>query len=108
MTGPMVEERESAAPRSPEEKALARRHRRAAALAEAAGAGWKVWLVKIVLLGLIDALAVYGILVLFLQGQWIGAVIMAVVVVVLIVLVQLVQSIGDRLSRRLNKRLRHA
>jgi D-methionine transport system permease protein len=34
--------------------------------------------------------------------------VMAVVVVVLIVLVQLVQSIGDRLSRRLNKRLRHA
>ena len=34
--------------------------------------------------------------------------VMAVVVVVLILLVQLVQSIGDRLSRRLNKRLRQA
>ncbi|CAM5221651.1 DL-methionine transporter permease subunit [Bosea thiooxidans] len=34
--------------------------------------------------------------------------VMAVVVAVLIVLVQLVQSIGDRLARRLNKRLRHA
>ena len=34
--------------------------------------------------------------------------VMATVVVVLIVLVQLVQSGGDRLSRRLNKRLRHA
>ncbi len=34
--------------------------------------------------------------------------VMALVVVVLIVLVQLVQSTGDRLSRRLNKRLRHA
>ena len=33
--------------------------------------------------------------------------VMAMVVVVLIVLVQLVQSAGDRLSRRLNKRLRH-
>jgi D-methionine transport system permease protein len=33
--------------------------------------------------------------------------VMAMVVVVLIVLVQLVQSVGDRLSRRLNKRLRH-
>jgi len=32
---------------------------------------------------------------------------MATVVAVLIVLVQLVQSIGDRLARRLNKRLRH-
>jgi D-methionine transport system permease protein len=34
--------------------------------------------------------------------------VMAIVVAVLIVLVQLVQSIGDRLARRLNKRLRHA
>lgn len=34
--------------------------------------------------------------------------VMAVVVAVLIVLVQTVQSIGDRLARRLNKRLRHA
>lgn len=34
--------------------------------------------------------------------------VMAIVVAVLIVLVQTVQSIGDRLSRRLNKRLRHA
>ncbi len=34
--------------------------------------------------------------------------VMATVVVVLIVLVQAVQSIGDRLARRLNKRLRHA
>ena len=33
--------------------------------------------------------------------------VMVMVVVVLIVLVQLVQSAGDRLSRRLNKRLRH-
>ena len=34
--------------------------------------------------------------------------VMAAVVAVLIVLVQTVQSAGDRLSRRLNKRLRHA
>jgi D-methionine transport system permease protein len=34
--------------------------------------------------------------------------VMAAVVLVLIVLVQAVQSVGDRLSRRLNKRLRHA
>jgi D-methionine transport system permease protein len=34
--------------------------------------------------------------------------VMAVVVLVLIVLVQAVQSAGDRLARRLNKRLRHA
>jgi D-methionine transport system permease protein len=32
---------------------------------------------------------------------------MLAVVVVLIVLVQAVQTIGDRLARRLNKRLRH-
>ncbi|HEV2560346.1 MAG TPA: methionine ABC transporter permease [Microvirga sp.] len=34
--------------------------------------------------------------------------VMAAVVVVLIVLVQAVQTLGDRLARRLNKRLRHA
>jgi D-methionine transport system permease protein len=34
--------------------------------------------------------------------------VMAAVVVVLIVLVQAVQTAGDRLARRLNKRLRHA
>lgn len=34
--------------------------------------------------------------------------VMAAVVAVLIILVQTVQSLGDRLSRRLNKRLRHA
>ena len=34
--------------------------------------------------------------------------VMVIVVAVLIVLVQTVQSVGDRLSRRLNKRLRHA
>ena len=34
--------------------------------------------------------------------------VMAAVVAVLIVLVQLVQSVGDRLARHLNKRLRHA
>jgi D-methionine transport system permease protein len=33
---------------------------------------------------------------------------MLAVVVVLIVLVQVVQSIGDRLSRHLNKRIRHS
>jgi D-methionine transport system permease protein len=34
--------------------------------------------------------------------------VMAVVVLVLIVLVQAVQTLGDRLARRLNKRIRHA
>lgn len=34
--------------------------------------------------------------------------VMAIVVAVLIVIVQAVQSLGDRLARRLNKRLRHA
>jgi D-methionine transport system permease protein len=34
--------------------------------------------------------------------------VMAVVVVILIVLVQTVQTLGDRLARRLNKRIRHA
>lgn len=78
MTTPTLEpERPTAAP----DRAAARRQKRAAALAEAAGAGWKVWLVKIVCLGIIDALAIYAILVLVRSGDWVVPLIIAVAVV---------------------------
>ena len=41
--------------------ATERRRRRAAAFADAASAGWKVWLFKIVALGIVDAMAIYAI-----------------------------------------------
>ncbi|WP_029144684.1 ABC transporter permease subunit [Microbacterium luticocti] len=76
MTGPTLEDEREAT-----DAATARRRRRAAAFAEAASAGWKVWLVKIVLLGLIDALAIYAMLVLIANGQWLPPVVIAVVTV---------------------------
>ncbi|WP_457099040.1 ABC transporter permease subunit [Microbacterium sp. P5_E9] len=78
MTGPMVEDKR---PANDADKALLRKQKRAAAIAEAAGAGWKVWLVKIVSLSVIDALAVYGIFLLLAQGDWLTPLIIAVVVV---------------------------
>jgi arabinogalactan oligomer/maltooligosaccharide transport system permease protein len=56
-----------------------KRSARAAKIAEAAGAGWKILLFKIVILGLIDALAVYSILVLVQSDQWIAAIVVLVV-----------------------------
>ncbi|MEJ1154950.1 ABC transporter permease subunit [Microbacterium marmarense] len=50
-----------------------KRSARAARMADAAAAGWKVLLVKIVALGVIDALAVYSILVLLQSDQWVAA-----------------------------------
>ena len=47
MTGPTLEDTKPAG-MTPDDKRGPRRQKRAAALAEAAGAGWKVWLVKIV------------------------------------------------------------
>jgi arabinogalactan oligomer/maltooligosaccharide transport system permease protein len=75
MTAPTLEK----PPVSPAERAARRRQRRAIAYAEAASAGWKVWLAKIVMLGIIDALAVYAILVLVGEGQWIVPLIIGVV-----------------------------
>ncbi|TFD47216.1 ABC transporter permease subunit [Cryobacterium sp. Sr8] len=48
-----------------------RRQRQAARIAEAASAGLKAILVKIILLGLVDAIALYALFVLFAKGQWI-------------------------------------
>jgi len=63
------------------DRATLRRRRRAEAWAEAAAAGWKVWLVKIVALGIIDALAIYAVLVLITQQQWLIAALVVVGVV---------------------------
>lgn len=54
-------------------EAPTKRQRQAARMAEAAGGGWKVLLVKIVSLGIIDALALYSILVLLQSRQWVAA-----------------------------------
>ena len=48
-----------------------RRAQQAARLAERASAGLRSILVKIILLGLVDAIALYALFVLFAQGQWI-------------------------------------
>ncbi|WP_019179593.1 ABC transporter permease subunit [Microbacterium yannicii] len=80
MTGPVLEETSSAA-RTPDDRARLRRQRRAASIAEAASAGWKVWLTKIVLLGLVDAFAVYGILLLAFRGEWLVPLIIAAITV---------------------------
>ena len=47
-----------------EDRAARRKRKRAEAWAEAAGAGWKVWIVKIVCLGIIDAMGIYALRVL--------------------------------------------
>lgn len=78
MTGPAVQEKTAV---SAEEKARSRRQRRAAAYAEAASAGWKVWAIKIVALGVIDALALYAVIALAASAQWTPAVLVAVGVV---------------------------
>ncbi|WEG09666.1 ABC transporter permease subunit [Microbacterium horticulturae] len=74
MTAPILEH-------EPEkvDAATRRRRKRAAAIAEAASAGWKVWLVKIVLLGVIDALVIYAMLALLAQGNWLVPVIIGAV-----------------------------
>ncbi|MEQ6899029.1 ABC transporter permease subunit [Microbacterium sp. KR10-403] len=76
MTAPILEHE----PEKVEVDAATRRRRkRAAAIAEAASAGWKVWLVKIVLLGVIDALVIYAMLALLSQGNWLVPVIIGAV-----------------------------
>lgn len=59
-----------------------RRGRQAAQLAAAASGGWKVALVKIAALGLIDAIALYAILVLAAAGDWLVVVLIALVTAV--------------------------
>lgn len=63
---------------SPEERARLRRQRRAAAYAEVAAAGWKVWVVKLVSLAIISAASVFAILSLLQHGSVLIAVIVAI------------------------------
>jgi arabinogalactan oligomer / maltooligosaccharide transport system permease protein len=62
------------APQKPTKK-----QRRASNIADAASGGMKMLLLKLVLLGMLDALAVFAVLVLFGAGQWLIAAIVAVV-----------------------------
>lgn len=78
MTQPTVERDAPEASPSPQE---ARRQRRVAAYAEAAAAGWKVWLFKIVALGIIDAVSVYAIFVLAAGGQWVWPLVIALLTI---------------------------
>ncbi|HCS61989.1 MAG TPA: maltose ABC transporter permease [Microbacterium sp.] len=70
MTTPTTETSDSVDTASP-----SRNSRRAARIAESASVGWKLMLFKVVMLGLIDALALYAIFVLIQSGQWIPAII---------------------------------
>ncbi len=56
-----------------------RRQRQAAAIADAASGSMRMLLIKIVLLGLVDAIALYALFVLVGAGQWVVAVIVAAV-----------------------------
>ncbi|PWB98071.1 ABC transporter permease subunit [Salinibacterium hongtaonis] len=58
------------------------RQKKAARLAEAASGGLKIILLKIVLLGIVDAIAVYALFVLVLKDEWLVAAIVAVVTLV--------------------------
>ncbi|WP_251451285.1 ABC transporter permease subunit [Microbacterium sp. Marseille-Q6648] len=74
MTTPTTQDRPAAVDRKKQT-----RSKQAARMAEAAGGGWKVLLVKVIALGIIDALALYSIFVLIQSEQWIPAAIIAVV-----------------------------
>ncbi len=58
------------------------RQRRAASIADAASGGMKMLLVKIVALGILDAIAVYALFVLVMDGEWLIAAVVAVVAAV--------------------------
>jgi arabinogalactan oligomer/maltooligosaccharide transport system permease protein len=68
MTTPTTEDRDAAV-----ETTRSKRSARAARMAEAASGGWKVMLLKVVALGIIDALALYSILILIQSEQWVAA-----------------------------------
>jgi arabinogalactan oligomer / maltooligosaccharide transport system permease protein len=59
-----------------------KRQLRAARMAEAAGVGAKALIVKIISLGIVDAIAVYALVVLLTQQQWLFAAIVAAVAVI--------------------------
>lgn len=80
MTGPTLQTERPHT--TSEERAARRKRKRAEAWAEAAGAGWKVWLVKIVCLGIIDAMGIYAILVLIGSGFLVPLLIAAAILLI--------------------------
>ena len=74
MTTPKTEDRDSAV-----QTARSKRSAQAARIAEAAGVGWKMLLFKVLALGVIDALAVYSLLVLVRSEQWVPAIVVGLV-----------------------------
>lgn len=74
MTTPTAESSDTA-DTAPPSRDTDRNSRRAARIAESAGVGWKLMLFKVIMLGLIDALALYAIFVLIQSGQWLPAII---------------------------------
>ncbi|MFC5789405.1 ABC transporter permease subunit [Agromyces tardus] len=58
-----------------------KRQRQAAGIADAASGGLKILLIKLIALGIVDAIAVYALFVLALAGQWLIAAIVVVVTV---------------------------
>jgi arabinogalactan oligomer/maltooligosaccharide transport system permease protein len=77
MTAPTIDTED----RPKTDPAAERRRRRAERYAEAAAAGWKVWLVKIAALAILDAAALYAVMVLVGSGQWVVAAIVALITV---------------------------
>ncbi|MFB9307627.1 arabinogalactan oligomer/maltooligosaccharide transport system permease protein [Agromyces hippuratus] len=59
-----------------------KKQRRAANIADAASGGLKMLLVKLLMLGLVDAIAIYGVIILASAEQWLVAAIVAVVAVI--------------------------
>lgn len=62
---------------------LTKRQRRASHIADAAAGGVKVLLLKLLLLGVVDAVAIYGVVILATAGQWlVAAIVVGVAVIV--------------------------
>lgn len=68
--------------RPQDERARLRRQRRAAAYAEVAAGGWRVWAIKLISLAIIDAGSVFAVLSLFASGNALIAIVVAAATVV--------------------------
>ncbi|HWS50861.1 MAG TPA: ABC transporter permease subunit [Microbacterium sp.] len=77
MTAPVLDDETT----TDTDRTALRRRKRAERYAEAASAGWKVWLVKIAALAILDAAAVYAVMVLASSGSWVIAAIVGLVAV---------------------------
>ena len=59
-----------------------KRQRRAASIADAASGGIRTILIKMVLIGIVDAIALYAVFILALAGEWVVLGVVAVVTIV--------------------------